>query len=519
MSSTPQVSVCMITYGHEEFILQAIEGVLMQECDFVIELVIANDASPDTTDEIIQAIIKNHPRGSWIRYTKHEKNIGMIPNFIFALKKCKGKYIALCDGDDYWTDPLKLQKQICFLEANEDYTLCFTRFIVKNGSVFSEDKNGHYFGNQLNIVFDFEKFVKGWYGGIPTLVFRSSSINQDVFFKYKYFRDIHLITELLIKGKGICLNFFTALYRIHDGGVHSSVSVLNGSRIGSLCYQEIYNKHKNLTLLKVKYRNFHENYVNELIVHKKYFSAVSQIIKYGLKMGDVNFIKKNSFELIKKKILFIFFKRVTQKKLGINGFPGSNNYWEARYKENRNSGSGSYGRLADFKAEILNDFVIKNGIQSVIEYGCGDGNQLGLANYPNYIGLDVSETAILLCQKIFSGDNTKEFFLIDEFKNENIKAELALSLDVIFHLIEDKVFENYMNDLFNHAIKYVIIYASNYNDHFAPHVKCRKFTDWIDKNVSENWKLKEVINNKFPFEKTKPDTTSMSDFYIFEKKN
>lgn len=121
----PVVSVIMVTYAHEKYILEAINGVLMQQCDFEVELIIANDCSPDSTDEIIHSTIQNHPRGSWIRYFNHEKNLGMLPNFIFALQQCQGKYIALCEGDDYWNDPLKLQKQVNFLEANVEYSGCF----------------------------------------------------------------------------------------------------------------------------------------------------------------------------------------------------------------------------------------------------------------------------------------------------------------------------------------------------------------------------------------------------------
>ncbi|MDO9260985.1 MAG: glycosyltransferase, partial [Flavobacteriaceae bacterium] len=114
MKDKPTVSVCMITYNHENYIQQAIEGVLMQTCNFEVELIIANDCATDKTDEVIQEIIKNHPNSSWIKYTNHSQNKGMMPNFIWAMQQCKGKYIALCEGDDYWTDPLKLQKQVEF---------------------------------------------------------------------------------------------------------------------------------------------------------------------------------------------------------------------------------------------------------------------------------------------------------------------------------------------------------------------------------------------------------------------
>lgn len=125
MKKSPNVSVCMITYGQEKFIAEAINGVLMQECDFEVELIIANDFSFDQTDSVIQNIIENHPRASWIKYINQEINLGMMPNFVCAIQECKGKYIALCEGDDYWIDPLKLQKQVDLLEANPDYVMCF----------------------------------------------------------------------------------------------------------------------------------------------------------------------------------------------------------------------------------------------------------------------------------------------------------------------------------------------------------------------------------------------------------
>ena len=134
------VSVVMITYGHENYIRQAIEGVLMQNCNFAVELIVANDCSPDTTDYIINDIIQNHPQGKWITYHKHPKNLGMMPNFIFALQQAQGEYIALCEGDDYWTDPYKLQKQVDFLEANEEYVLAFhpVQILKPNGELVQD---------------------------------------------------------------------------------------------------------------------------------------------------------------------------------------------------------------------------------------------------------------------------------------------------------------------------------------------------------------------------------------------
>jgi len=194
-------------------------------------------------------------------------------------------------------------------------------------------------------------------------------------------------------------------------------------------------------------------------------------------------------------------------------------YWEQRYANGGNSGTGSYNKLAEFKAGIINDFVKQQNIISVIEFGCGDGNQLSLANYTKYIGLDISETAINKCKQMFKDDNTKSFILYDSnSKQPDIKADLTLSLDVIFHLVEDRLFHNYMIHLFNCSNKFVIIYSSNFNSPIISHEKDRKFTDWINKNEPD-WHLLKVINNKYPYILDDPDNTSKSDFYIYSKKN
>ncbi len=140
-SSNPiTVSVIMITYGHEKYIRQAVEGVLMQKCNFKVELIIANDSSPDGTDSIIKDILKNHPNSDWIHYINREKNIGGQANFEEGFKKCQGKYIAHCEGDDYWTDADKLQKQVDFLEKNPDYVLTFhkVKILKPNGKLVDD---------------------------------------------------------------------------------------------------------------------------------------------------------------------------------------------------------------------------------------------------------------------------------------------------------------------------------------------------------------------------------------------
>jgi SAM-dependent methyltransferase len=198
----------------------------------------------------------------------------------------------------------------------------------------------------------------------------------------------------------------------------------------------------------------------------------------------------------------------------------SRKYWEKRYQTGGNSGAGSYNHLAKFKASVVNDFIKAHDINNVLEFGCGDGNNLALYNIANYIGIDISITAINICKEKFVDDISKFFFTIEQFAHSKKdfceKIELVLSLDVIYHLIEDDVFDEYMGNLFNSSSKYIMIYASNFDEILSQHVKHRKFTNWIEKNRPD-WKLKEFIKNKYPYDKNNPKNTSFADFYIFEK--
>lgn len=201
------------------------------------------------------------------------------------------------------------------------------------------------------------------------------------------------------------------------------------------------------------------------------------------------------------------------------GWEGSAKYWEKRYALGGASGAGSYNRLADFKARVLNQFVREQGIHTVIEWGCGDGNQLRLAAYPQYVGYDISHTAIERCKEVFKEDATKEFIWSgsDDFTDTGIKkGDLALSLDVIYHLVEDEVFELYMKRLFASSERYVCIYSCNFDKESALHVKCRKFTDYIDRNIS-GWELMKVIPNEYPYDERNLRATSWSDFYFYRK--
>ncbi len=221
-----------------------------------------------------------------------------------------------------------------------------------------------------------------------------------------------------------------------------------------------------------------------------------------------DFIKKIPVLRIVAKAVHLFVSNA------FTSFTGSENYWSKRYQHGMNSGAGSYGKLAEFKAEVLNKFINDNGIKSIIEYGCGDGNQLLLSKYPSYIGFDVSRDAIDRCTSLFKNDATKVFKLAAEYDGE--KAQLTLSLDVIYHLVENDVFHNYMKRLFDSSNEFVIIYSSNTDvqEKYQPaHVKHREFSSWIDVHAPE-WELMHYIPNKYPYNGDDINS-SHADFFIY----
>jgi SAM-dependent methyltransferase len=198
-------------------------------------------------------------------------------------------------------------------------------------------------------------------------------------------------------------------------------------------------------------------------------------------------------------------------------FPGSAAYWDQRYRRGGNSGVGSYARFAQFKADIINAFIAEREITSIIEFGCGDGNQLKLARYPQYLGFDVSATAVRICRDLFSSDATKAFKKMEEYTHQ--RADLTLSLDVIYHLVEDEAFFHHMRTLFSASKRYVILYTSNFDDdsgRHGNHVRHREVSSYI-RNSVPGWQIIGHIPNRYPY--TGDYTTgSFSEFFIYENR-
>jgi SAM-dependent methyltransferase len=196
-------------------------------------------------------------------------------------------------------------------------------------------------------------------------------------------------------------------------------------------------------------------------------------------------------------------------------FESSAQYWDERYTVGGNSGAGSYGRLAHFKAEVVNDFVAAHAITTVIEFGCGDGAQLELAKYQYYTGIDVSLQAVEGCRTRFQEDSTKQFFHTASPEADSTRADLSMSLDVIYHLVEDETYNIYMRRLVASSKKYICIYSDN-DERISPvdHVRHRRFTDWLARHAPA-WKQILKVRNRYPEDPIRPNDTSWADFYFF----
>lgn len=215
---SPLVSICTITYNHEKFIEESINSFLRQETNFPFEIVIGEDCSSDNTKAIIQNYMLNYP--NIIKLVSSSKNVGMQNNVRRTIQACKGKYIALCEGDDYWTDIKKLQIQKDFLDANKEYVLSFHDVVAfKDKTILP-----HYIGGAKRDLLqnDLKQMVAL---NTLTVMFRNVIIDFPVEFSLSKYGDLFLWTLLSKYGKGKYLKTIEpAMYRLHEGGAHSLVS-------------------------------------------------------------------------------------------------------------------------------------------------------------------------------------------------------------------------------------------------------------------------------------------------------
>ncbi|EJL67639.1 glycosyltransferase family 2 protein [Chryseobacterium populi] len=292
----PLVSVVMITYGHQDYIEESINGVLSQIFESEIELIISDDCSPDYTESIVKKIMENHPNGHWIKYIKHSENKGAIPNFVWAIHQTQGKYIAICEGDDYWTDPLKLQKQVDFLEKNPEYSLTFHK--IKE--LTTRDEKFTYPNPDTEETYTLEDLSKENFIITVSVVFRKNMEVLPDWLKYSPIGDYPL--HMLNASYGL-IKYFPqemAVYRVGSGmwstqnKVDQIVNTMYCLRFLLLAFK---NNEKAYSNLLKQYNNFRAELIKP-IEAKKTQDANLKDYRYIEKITDLS----NIYKIIKIKI-------------------------------------------------------------------------------------------------------------------------------------------------------------------------------------------------------------------------
>jgi len=291
MKQEVMVSVIMITYNHEKYIEEAIHGVLMQECDFGYELIIANDHSTDETGKVIQRILLNHPQAAVINFLNREANLGMVQNFVDAFKRSKGKYIALCEGDDYWTDTLKLQKQVNFLEKNHEYSMvCHDALVIDE---VKEISYPYFTGAHQKQICSTKDIFGIRFCATASMLFRKESL------KYVDFPDFKILTGDL---------FLQLLISLH-GPIFRMYEVMSVYRITAKGATEA-NKRDLKTLILNRIELF--TYFNK-ISHKKYNKFIrieTLVMKSEIDYRDSKSLIRTMTLKLYLKALFAYRKKV-----------------------------------------------------------------------------------------------------------------------------------------------------------------------------------------------------------------
>jgi glycosyltransferase involved in cell wall biosynthesis len=303
----PKVSILMVTYNHESFIAQAIESVLMQETNFSYELVIGEDCSTDKTREIVQNFAAKYPEK--IRLLLPEKNLGLLGkiNFIQTYQACRGEYVAILEGDDYWTDSQKLQKQVEFLDSHPDFSCCFHNAIISDEQ--NPEKNSNYcLPEQAKVVLLENILLENV---IPTCstMFRNKLINNFPDWYYELLPSdwpLHILHAE--KGKIGYINEIMAVRRVHEGGIWSSLNdIKKHDEIIKACHilQKYFkNQYYRYFLKQAEAKSCLANVYTYLVVKNNASSGKYYLNRYFL-------LKGFDYELICQLMRFTYKKKTT----------------------------------------------------------------------------------------------------------------------------------------------------------------------------------------------------------------
>lgn len=213
----PLVSIFCVSFNHEKFIAQALDGFLMQQTKFDFEIVISDDCSTDNTRAVIEKYKENYP--NLFRDVSPKKNLGMQRNWMHTLSTCAGTYIALCEGDDYWTDPNKLQKQVDFMQKHKDCALTYHPVeVIDQGGV----NRTYPYDNPVHNASTID-VIKSHFIPTCSVMLVADSIKKLPSWIAKA-RSFDIALEMIVSlfGKIAYISDLMAVYRQHMGGISKS---------------------------------------------------------------------------------------------------------------------------------------------------------------------------------------------------------------------------------------------------------------------------------------------------------
>ncbi|MCR5555531.1 MAG: glycosyltransferase [Bacteroidales bacterium] len=294
-----KLSVFVVTYNQEKYIRQCLDSILMQEVDFDYEVVIGEDHGTDGTRAICEEYAEKY---SQVRLLPLIENLGVAGNWRRVLLECKGDYIAMCEGDDYWTDSKKLQKQVKFMDENKQYAGCFhnVNTVDENGSVIGQLHNG-----KMNSEYDFAQMTGGWFVPTASICFRCSNdiINSfSVLAKYSYLSADRLLVALISnEGKmaysseimsawrrcNTCLSLSIDTIKIYEGNVFLFKNLLaNMPKQKNILTKRVFEWNGKLALeyyLHSQYWNYWHSLANALLYVRSFLDLKEWTKNYLLR--------------------------------------------------------------------------------------------------------------------------------------------------------------------------------------------------------------------------------------------
>ena len=505
----PMVSIVIPVYNGANYLREAIDSALAQTYQDV-EIIVVNDGSNDggKTREVATSF------GDRIRYFEKD-NGGVATALNLGIHEMRGEYFSWLSHDDVYNRD-KIARQWAHLKAlNDDKIILFCNCHVI-------DHASHITGTGVvedSLLENSILLVVGTHVGgcsllIPKTAFETAGpFNESL----RNCQDNELWLRMVMAGYRLQYVpdiLIQSRQHAEQGSIATRMRQAQETRAFYLWALEFIgrdNRVKNATGL---FKILLMKRLPSLVGH--FFRILSADHSIGFALSSVS---ESAFGMtrssIRKRLAAVPGAGRLMVAVRRARFQSSSHYWQQRYERGETSGAGSYGRYAEYKAEVLNGFVAANGIVRVAEFGCGDGNQLKKFTFPQYLGIDISQAAVEKCRVMYHGDQTKKFLVHTGTETssavQQFRPELTISLDVIYHLVEDAVFEEHITNLFNLSSRYVVIYSTNFERRYDfLHQVDRKFTDFVENRI-EGWKLVDVLTNPHKGAETQ------SDFYVYEK--